>query len=322
MSFPNLEGYFKIRCGSRLDPEAHMFPVPTGPRTKEYLDKYNQECVDWINEITKNDPHPDVKRFDMTYKNGDYNGRAIVYRPNTDEKDLPMVMYTHGGSFAFWVPEYKDVFCSNIAYQGNCVVVNLDFRQNVDGVLIPDMYEDVYQGVLEAVRQADRFGADPTRIASMGDSAGGQMSLGLPLLFRDRGTLKFTHRIVFAGGIGFDLDDPDNGNVNASKTDLMGAQNVMKRGFKDLKDALGIYWSPIYDPDMKNSPSATFIVGTADYMWREQSIYARKLIEAGVEAEVCLYPGMPHDFYGGGSEAAHDCWVYVGEQIKKHLAKK
>lgn len=319
MSFPNLEGYFKIRCGELLAPDAHSFLVPTGPRTKEYLDQYNQECVDWMNEITKDDPHPDVKRFTMSYHNDDYEGRALIYRPNTDETGLPMIMYTHGGSFAFWVPEYKDVMCSNIAYQGNCVVVNLDFRQNVDGVLIPDMYEDVYQGILEAVRQADRFGGDPTRLATMGDSAGGQMALGIPLLFRERGTLTFKHRFNLAGGIGFDPSDPDNGNVNASKTDLMGAQNVMRRGFSDPADVTKMYWSPIYDPDMAHSPSTTFVVGTADYMWHENAIYCRKLIDAGVDAEICLYPGMPHDFYGGGSKAAHDCWVYLGERIKKCL---
>lgn len=322
MAFPNLSGCFVIRCGSRLAPDAREFLVPTGPRTKEYLAQYNRECEEWIEKLTQDDPHPDVKRFTMEYKNGDYIGRALVYRPNTDEKDLPMVMYTHGGSFAFWTPEYKDVFCSNIAHQGNCVVVNLDFRQNLDGVLIPDMFEDAYEGMLEAARQAERFGADPTRVATMGDSAGGQMALGIPLMFRDRGTLKISHRVIFAGGIGFDPNDPSNGNVNASKTDLMGAQNVMKRGFEKLEDCTNIYWSPIYDSQMENSPSTTFIVGTADYMWREQSIYARKLIEAGVEAEVCLYPDMPHDFYGGGSEAARDAWVYAGERIRKYLGKR
>ena len=321
MAFLKERTYFTVRCGMENGADAPTFPVPTGPRTWEYLNQYNRECEEWIKSFTEKEPYPMVRKYHMEYHRKVYTGRAIIYRPDTKENGLPMMLYTHGGSFAFWTPEYKDFMCANIAEQGNCIVVNLDFRQNVDGIMVADMYEDAYAGILEAVSRAEEYGGDKSRIGIMGDSAGGQMALGMSIMCRDRGQVKISHRVILAGGIGFAPDDLDNGNVNAGVSDLMGTVNVVKRGFKSIEESLHPYYSPIYDPKMSEAPSTTFIVGTADYMWREQAIYARKLTEAGVEAEVALYPGMPHDFYSGSSMTqAKDAWKYIGERIRKYLS--
>jgi acetyl esterase len=318
MSYPNLPTLFDVRCG-KVDPDAHLFLVPDGPRTHENMDAFNKKCELWMKDITKNDPYPDnIKKIHMEYKRDDYVGRAIVYRPNTDEL-LPMCIFTHGGSYLFWTPEYYDYFCANIAEKGNCVVVNMDFRQNID-VLIPDMFEDAYAWILEAVNQADNFDADASRLVLMGDSSGGTMAAGLSLMCKDRGGPNISHRILIAGGIGFDPEDLDNGNVNAAKTELMGAQNVVKRGFKNIEQSQVKYYSPINDPNMETCPPTTFIVGTGDYMWREVSIYAQKLLKADVKVNIALYQGMPHGFYNGGhGEASEDVWAYIGETIKKSL---
>lgn len=322
MSYANYPLLFSLQGPTEVDPKAHMFLVPDGPRTHEYLDGYNKKCEEWMAEITKDDPHPEgVTMQTIHYQRGDYTGRALVFRPDTDET-LPMILFTHGGSYVFWTPEYYDVMCRNIAKRGNCVVVNIDFRQNIGDILIPDMFEDAYAGYLAAVEQAPSFHGDPTRLAVMGDSSGSTMAAGLSLMCRDRGTPEITHRILLAGGIGFDPEDLDNGNVNAAKTELMGAQNVVKRGFKSIEQSQIPYFSPINDKEMEKCPPTTFIVGTADYMWREVSIYARLLKDKGVEVNVGLFQGMPHAFYNGGcGEAAWACWDYIADTVKKYLNK-
>lgn len=319
MQYENYPLLFQVRCGTQA-PEAHNFLVPNGPRTHEYMDAFNKECEEWLKGITKDEKYPDnIRRTTMKYQRGDYTGRGIVYRPDTEDI-LPICIFTHGGSYLFWTPEYYDLMCANIAAEGNCVVVNLDFRMNID-VLVPDMMEDAYEGILETVRQASSFNADPARIALMGDSSGATMAMGLSIMCRDRVEApKISHRILMAGGIGFDLRDLDNGNVHASETKLMGAINVIKRAFKDMAQSQHPYYCPMNDKHMEQCPSTTFVVGTADYMWREVSIYAKKLTDAGVDVNVGLFQGMPHGFYNGGcGPASRDCWVFVGEALKKYL---
>lgn len=317
MAFANLPELFSLRM-TEMSPEAHLFLIPEGPRTHEYLDGYNLECEQWLADITKDETYPEsVKTSTVYYERGDYKGRALVYRPDTDEK-LPIVFHAHGGSFLFWRPEYYSLMCANIAEQGHCIVVCMDFRQNID-VLVPDMFEDVYEGILSIAAKADEIGGDAKRLAIMGDSSGGQIAAGIPQMCRDRGTLKFAHQIILAGGIGYDPVELDNGNTCAST--LMGAVNVVKRGFENLEQAMNPYYSPVYDQHMELMPSTTFVVGTADYMAHEVAVYGRKLMDAGVDVNVGLFQGMPHGFYNGGcGPASRESWIYIGEQIRKHLS--
>ena len=59
MSYANYPLLFSLQGPTEVDPKAHMFLVPDGPRTHEYLDGYNKKCEEWMAEITKDDPHPE-----------------------------------------------------------------------------------------------------------------------------------------------------------------------------------------------------------------------------------------------------------------------
>lgn len=318
MSYQNLPLLFDIK-NMKLDPEAHLFLVPDGPRTYENMNQFNKKCEEWQDELLKDEPWPEnIRTEKMSYERGNYTGRALVYRPDTDEK-LPVIIFTHGGSYLFWSIEYYNYMCSWIAAKGNCVVVNLDFRMNID-VLIPDMLEDAYAGILAVVDQADKYGIDASRLALMGDSSGSTIAAGLSLICRDRGTPKVSHRFLLAGGIGFDPEDLDNGNVNAAKTELMGAQNVVRRGFENIEQSQNPYFSPINDEHMELCPPTTLIVGTADYMWREVSIHAKALIDAGVKVNIGLFQGMPHSFYNGYcGQGSREFFDYIGEIVREQL---
>lgn len=319
MAYQNEPLLFQIRT-MELAPGAKMFLTPMGERTKENMDAFNQKCLDWLKENTKDVPYPEhIRTEKMSYQRGDYTGRGIVYRPDTDEK-LPVCILTHGGSYLFWSIEYYDLMCAHIANEGHCVVVNLDFRMNIGDIRIPDMLEDAYAGIVAVADQADRFGIDASKISLMGDSSGGTMTMGLGMMCKDRGKPVISHRVIIAAGVGFDPEDLDNGNTYAKETSLMGAQNVVIRGFESIEQSQHRYYSPINDDRMNECPPTTFVVGTADYMWRDVAIYSKKLIDAGVEVEIGLFQGMPHGFYNGYcGESSEECWKFIGEQLQKYL---
>lgn len=318
MAYQKLPLLFDIR-NMKMDPEASVFLVPDGSRTHENMNAFNKKCEEWQEKLLKNEEYPANIRVDkMSYQRGDYTGRGLVYRPDTQE-ELPVIVFTHGGSYLFWSIEYYNYMCAQIAAHANCVVVNLDFRVNID-VLIPDMFEDAYAGILAVVKQADQFGIDASRMALMGDSSGSTMAAGLSIMCRDRKKPVISHRFLLAGGIGFDPEDLDNGNVNAAKTELMGAQNVVRRGFESIEQSQIVYYSPINDEHMELCQPTTLIVGTADYMWRESSIYAKALLDAGVKVNVGLFQGMPHGFYNGYcGRGSRDFFEYMGEIVKEQL---
>jgi acetyl esterase len=104
-----------------------------------------------------------------------------VFSPN-GAKNLPCVVIIHGGG---WSTNCEDVMRGlawELCRDGKYVVCSIDYRwaQRGDGDEKPntmaDIIEDVYGAIAHIQEHASEYGADPTRLAVTGDSAGGQLS--------------------------------------------------------------------------------------------------------------------------------------------------
>lgn len=104
-----------------------------------------------------------------------------VFTPN-GAKNLPCVVIIHGGG---WSTNCEDVMrglARELCRDGKYVVCSVDYRwaQRGDGDEKPntmsDIIEDVYGAIAHIQEHAAEYGADPTRLAVTGDSAGGQLS--------------------------------------------------------------------------------------------------------------------------------------------------
>lgn len=313
MSFTRYPELFKVRLAKR-DPDVPFPIVFQGPMTKEALESFNKARLAQHREWQKDLPYPDVKVDRMLYNNDGYQGYAIVYRPK-DDAFLPAVVFYHGGSFTDMTVDHYDYFCAAVAESSHCVVFNVEYRQTID-VTVPVCYEDCYAGLLEIAKQAPDFGADASRLAIMGDSAGGELAGGISLMARDRKGPQITYQVLIYPGVGYDLEEIDNGNDTSP---VLGSKNIIKRAFDDPQDAANIYVSPFLDKNKEKTPPTMFIVGTADYMVHDTAHYAKALIDAGVRVDIVLYHAMPHEFIQFGNEAALDCISVIGEALKKEF---
>ncbi len=245
--------------------------------TAENVAQYNQERIELLDSFHKDvAPLADVDIQDFEYQNGDYTGTGLVYRPKTDET-LPIVVYIHGGGWTTLSKECYQYECAAIAEKANCVVFSLDYRLAIEGVDYTASYQDSYAGLLSVVEQAADYGADPSKIAVMGDSAGGSIAAGIALMARDNGGPEITHQMLCYPAVGFEYDPEST-------------------SFDNPEDALNPYYSPIYDDDKANTPSTTIVIGTCDFLLDSNLRYAKSLMDAGVDVDFQLYQGMPHGF--------------------------
>ncbi len=133
-------------------------------------------------------PHPGVLITMKTAKAPD--GREIpvrVYRPSGAIDDaLALVVNYHGGGFISGDARQSEWWCSHIAAEARVVVVSVDYRLAPEDPY-PAAPEDCYAATCWAVEHAAAIGADGTRLAVMGDSAGGNLAAAVTLMARDRG---------------------------------------------------------------------------------------------------------------------------------------
>ena len=108
-----------------------------------------------------------------------------VYRPSPDA-DLPVFVYFHGGGWAIGSVEQFDLIARQLANASDAIVVSVDYRLAPEHPF-PAPLDDCWRALEWTAKHAAEFGGDATRLAVMGDSAGGNLAAVCALLARDAG---------------------------------------------------------------------------------------------------------------------------------------
>jgi acetyl esterase len=144
-----------------------------------------------LRELPRRPLHEDLRTEDI-HIDGPAGPIPIrVYWPDTDQDTdagpgpYPVVMYFHGGGFALGDLDTHDVTCRQHAAGARAVVVSVDYRLAPEHPY-PAAVEDVWAATCWVAEHADRFGADGSRLAVAGDSAGGTLAAVVAQRARDR----------------------------------------------------------------------------------------------------------------------------------------
>ncbi|MGV0807326.1 alpha/beta hydrolase [Mycolicibacterium setense] len=244
--------------------------------------------------VANPDPEPvaSVTDHQVAVDNGRIDVR--VYRPDSSEP-LPMLVFAHGGGFVFCDLDSHDGLCRNLANLTPAVVVSVAYRLAPEHRW-PTAAEDMYAATCWAVDHAVDFGADPSRVAVGGDSAGGNLAAVTTVLARDRGGPALAAQLLLYPVIAADFD-----------TD---SYRLFGTGFYNPRPALQWYWDqyvpslddrqhPHASPlraDLTGLPPAVVVLAGHDPLRDEGIAYADALQAAGVPITRCAFDGGIHGF--------------------------
>lgn len=104
--------------------------------------------------------------------------RVRLYRPVNGDGPLPAILYIHGGGFVIGSIETEHSVAVGLARALGVVVVSVDYRLAPEHPY-PAPLEDCYSALVWLAENSVKLNVDSTRIAVMGQSAGGGLSAGL-----------------------------------------------------------------------------------------------------------------------------------------------
>lgn len=209
---------------------------------------------------------------------------------------LPLTVFFHGGGWVHGTLETHDRLAAALAGEADCAVLSVAYRLAPEHPF-PAAYEDALAAIHWAARAAADLGADPSRIALAGDSAGGNLAAAAAQSLA--GDPAIRHQLLIYPALNascsassFGTDFP--GFLSAAQMRWYWDQYAPERDGKTLAGDRRA--SPMAGPIDPDTPSATIIVAGNDPLHDEALAYADKLQAAGVRTALHSYPGAIHGF--------------------------
>lgn len=237
-------------------------------------------------------------------------GLRVYTPPGTGP--FPLLMFFHGGGFALCDLDTHDPTCRNLCAGTGCVVVSVDYRLAPEH-RFPAAPDDCLAATRWAAKHAAELGADPTRMAVGGDSAGGNLATVTALRIRDEGGPRLAGQLLIYPTTDWEMP-PRPSLVENGEGYWLTTRDIAWFRSHYLAEPLDVrnpHASPLHARDLLGLPSALVITAEYDPLRDEGEDYAMRLRAAGVPVAISRYDGVVHGFFTlsglvGKSDAVQD----------------
>lgn len=210
-----------------------------------------------------------------------------------DQKSLKqkVILYIHGGAWTNQPLSLHWLFMDKMAQSLNAKVIAPIYPK------VPHFnHHDTFQKMLNFYKEILKTVESSNQLTIIGDSAGGNIALGLVQLLKQNHLPQPQDIILLSACVDMSLENPqileyeDKDPMLASE----GMEVITKiwAADKDLKDPL---ISPIYG-DFQGLGKITHFIGTHESLYPDAIKFDEQLTEQGIDITTFVYPQMNHVF--------------------------
>jgi acetyl esterase len=282
-----------------LEPAAQEFADATAkpPFLFDLSPEEGRKTVDSVQD--GNIPAPPADVTDMIIPGGPSGQVSIrVYRPAGSTGVLPVVLFTHGAGWVFGDAHTHGRLVQELTSRAGAATVFTNYSLSPEAKY-PTAIEEIYAALEWIAGHGTEHDLDPARIAVAGDSVGGNMTVAVTIMAKQRGGPRIAAQVLYypVTDANFDTD----------------SYHQFATGYWLRRDAMQWFWDQYTtDPakraeitasplrasldELSGLPPALVMVGEADVLRDEGEAYAAKLRQAGVPVTAVRFQGIIHDF--------------------------
>lgn len=268
----------------------------------------------------------DTISTDNTHVTGPDGKRVAVrvYRPKSaGDAMLPTIVYVHGGGWVIASVDVYDASCREMASMVNANVVSVDYDLAPE-YKYPAQHDEVYSVLQWALHDADQIKGDKTKVAIMGESAGGNLAAAACIRAKQHKGLMPLAQVLVYPIASAKMNTPSYiEEANAKPLNKAMMAWFFKYTFANPQDAYSTDIDLVNVPKDKLTglPPATVINAQIDPLRSEGEIYADHLKAAGVDVVQKTYPGVTHEFFGAGKviDTAKEAEKLAADRLKAAL---
>jgi acetyl esterase len=242
---------------------------------------------------------PDARIEDLTFPVGPKGTVSVrIVRPKNAPELMPVVMFFHGGGWVAGDVDTHDRLVRELAIAVHAAVVFVVFSRPPEAQF-PLPVEEAYAATAYVVEHAISLNLDATRLAVIGDGAGGNIAAAVTILSKQRRGPKIALQVLFypmvtAGFAAASYREWRDGPW-LTEQDLAWLWNAYLPERDSRSAAIA---SPLNatTEQLHGLPDTLVITAEADVLRDEAEAYARKLSGACVRTTCTRYIGTIHDF--------------------------
>lgn len=222
--------------------------------------------------------------------------RLCIYRPPGEYKNVPGVLWLHGGGYALGIPELFFYTYKRLIKASGCTIIAPDYRLSIEAPY-PAALEDAYAALKWMKNHAEDLGIRDDQLMVGGESAGGGLVAALTLYARDKDEVNIAFQMPLYPMIDDRMTTESAKENNApiwnSRMNKWAWKLYLGEFYgKDVPP----YAAPARATDYHNLPPAVTFAGTLEPFRDETAQYAENLRKAGVPVDFKLYSGCYHGF--------------------------
>jgi acetyl esterase len=251
-------------------------------------------------------------------------GRRIplrLYRSRSASRST-VVVFCHGGGWMQCDLDTHDRMCRLLAASLPSIVVSVGYRLAPEAKY-PAGLHDCYAALCWTADNAERIGADPSRIVLSGDSAGGNLAAATAILARDRGRPAVGGQLLLYPVT--DVSSFERRSYRDYREGYMLTPGDMA-WYRDLyvSDPTQVFdplVSPLLCRNLSRLPAAHVVTAEFDILRDEGERFAARLSDSGVLVTCARYNGMIHGFLSMDGRIAEVEAAYrqIAEQVRALL---
>ncbi|MFF3099761.1 alpha/beta hydrolase fold domain-containing protein [Viridibacillus arvi] len=232
----------------------------------------------------------DIK-FSSDVKEEEFEGIQVFSLNDQKSLQQKVIFYIHGGAWTNQPLNLHWLFMDKIAQSLNAKIIAPIYPK------VPHFnYKDTYPKIFNLYKEILGTIESSNQLTIMGDSAGGNITLGLAHLLKMNDLPQPKDIILLSACVDMGFENPlipeyeEKDPMLASE----GMEVITKlwAADKNLNDPL---ISPIYG-DFKGLGKITHFIGTHESLYPDAIKFDEKLIEQGIEINTFVYPKMNHVF--------------------------
>ncbi|MEM8766803.1 MAG: alpha/beta hydrolase [Pseudomonadota bacterium] len=228
---------------------------------------------------------------DVTVKPVSVDGVPAEWLAAEGAAEDAALLYLHGGGYVFGGPDSHRDVAARLAKETKLRVLLIDYR------LAP---EHPFPAAVEDATTAYRFllaeGYPPERLLLAGDSAGGGLAMALMVNLKDLELPLPRAAALISPWVDMTLL-AESLLGNADKDVMLSPEAINRFATHYLKgqDPRSPLASPLH-ADLAGMPPVYVVVGSTEVLLSDSESLVAKLTEAGSDAELVVWPKMPHAF--------------------------